>query len=613
MASGLHAAPVRRVPSVQETARFPLRVIAFYTLLAIVCVLVSALPFATDYVGPDNDDAMRLVEVRDLLAGQGWFDMTQYRLGLAGGTPMHWSRFIDLPIANLIEVYGLVLAPEQAEAVALAVWPLLLIGPLLFGIGLAGFHLGGRVAMHASLVLATIQVISIGRFHPGAIDHHNVQLVLLAIIAAMLVDPLHRARSYATAGILCALAIAIGAETTPLIAVVCIVVAFRWAWHGEAYRRAAAAFGLALASMTTFAFFATIAPAHYREVTCDALSYGFYALATFGGSALFLVASLASRWSGGMRLLALVGAGAVLSIAVLAIAPNCLRSPLADLDPMLHTFWLSNVTEAQSVFGQWQYNPVPIGAFYLPGLLAMAVCLFRIQRRDKSEAHLTFLALLAMSMIISLVQVRGNVFTNLFAMPPLALAISDLRRRANADTRNLKRGLGFAAFTLACVPSAWAVSGFAMTKLVGYSSPSASAPETTATSCGSRESMVALAAEPVGVVAAASDLGAEILRFTGHRALSAPYHRNQGGMLTELHIGLSEPRQAEAFLRGAGVTLLAFCPTDSQVQMIAKAEPQGLYARLIAGDAPAYLQRVENGDSQLQVYRVRPEAQADAN
>ena len=38
---------------------------------------------------PNSDDLLRLVEVRDLLAGQSWFDLTQYRLGLDGGTVMH--------------------------------------------------------------------------------------------------------------------------------------------------------------------------------------------------------------------------------------------------------------------------------------------------------------------------------------------------------------------------------------------------------------------------------------------------------------------------------------------------------------------------------------------
>lgn len=606
MASGLHSVSVR-ANSAEEPAWFPPGSVMLYVLFAVICILVTTLPFATDYVGPDNDDAMRLVQVRDLLAGQGWFDLTQYRLGLEGGTPMHWSRFIDLPIANLIELFGQILSPEEAEAAALAVWPVLLIAPVLFGIGLAGFRLGGRQTMHAALILATIFVISMGRFQPGAIDHHNVQLALLAIIAAMLADPLHQARSYTTAGILCALAIAIGAETTPLIAVICVIVALRWAWHGEIYRPAAAAFGMSLAASVTFAFFATVPPAHYRQVTCDSLSYGFYALATYGGAALFLVSSVASGWNGRVRLLALTVAGGVLAGAALLIAPNCLRNPLADLDPMLITFWLSSVTEAQSIFGQWQYEPAPLGAFYLPGLVAMVICAFRIHRRDRTEAHLSILALLVASFAISLVQVRGNVFTNLLAMPPLALAISDLRRRANADTKNLRLGLGFAALTLASVSSVWAIVGWLAMKAAGQDTPVIVASEIAegVPACESRESMGLLAAEPVGVVAAASDLGAEILRFTRHRALSAPYHRNQGGMLTELHIGLSGPRQAEAFLRGAGVTLLAFCPSNGQVRSLAKAEPDGLYARLIAGDVPAYLQRVENGGSQLQVYRIR--------
>src|SRR5260370_41349134 len=52
--------------------------------------------------GMSTDDAMRLVEVRDLLAGQGWFDLTQYRLNPPDGVVMHWSRLIDLPLALLI-------------------------------------------------------------------------------------------------------------------------------------------------------------------------------------------------------------------------------------------------------------------------------------------------------------------------------------------------------------------------------------------------------------------------------------------------------------------------------------------------------------------------------
>ena len=50
----------------------------------------------------DNDSLLRLVEVRDLIAGQSWFDLHQYRMGTVGGLLMHWSRLVDAPIAAII-------------------------------------------------------------------------------------------------------------------------------------------------------------------------------------------------------------------------------------------------------------------------------------------------------------------------------------------------------------------------------------------------------------------------------------------------------------------------------------------------------------------------------
>ena len=56
----------------------------------------------------DNDSLLRIVQVRDLIAGQGWFDLTQYRMGLDGGFVMHWSRIVDAPIAKeeQVEIEG---------------------------------------------------------------------------------------------------------------------------------------------------------------------------------------------------------------------------------------------------------------------------------------------------------------------------------------------------------------------------------------------------------------------------------------------------------------------------------------------------------------------------
>lgn len=584
-------------------------VLALYAAIAIALLLAVSLPFATDYVGADNDDTMRLVMVRDLMAGQGWFDMTQYRLGLDGGTLMHWSRFIDLPIANLIGFFSLFVEQPRAEALALAVWPLMLVVPVLFFMGLAGYRLGGAAAMHATLILTTIFVVALNRFQPGSIDHHNVQLAIIAGIAAMLLDPGLRARDHAVAGALAGFAIAIGAETTPLVGAVCLVVALRWLWLGPAFRAAAAAFGLALAATVTLAFFATVAPSRYTQVTCDSLSYGFYALATFGGAMLFLVASLTSNRAFGGRLAALAIGGAVIAGAVLVIAPGCLANPLDTLDPLLKTFWLSGVIEAQSAVAQFRLEPASIGTYYAPALLALVVCLWRIRRGEAVGAHLTMLALVGVAFAVSLIQIRGAIFSNLLSALPLGFAIADLRRASNAHPRNLGLGLAFAGLTLAAVPATWALAG---ALLPGRSQEQLQAglagTAKVRAACTAQASIAPLAGEPAGVVSGPSNLGVQILRYTPHRVLSAPYHRNQGGMLTELHIGLSNPHQAEAFLRGAHVTLVAFCADDTQTHDLAKAEPEGLYADLLKGRVPDYLEPIAGTENAaLQLFRVRPQ------
>ncbi len=582
-----------------------------YTLVTIAVMLAMFVPSATDYVGPDNDDVMRLVQVRDLLAGQGWFDLTQYRLGLDGGTLMHWSRLVDLPIGALIRMGTLVLPQDQAEPLALTVWPLLLIPCLLYPIGLAAGRLSGPVAMNIALGLGSLFAFTNIRFHPGSIDHHNIQSVLVVWIAAMLVDPDRRAWSYGTAGAVAALAIAIGAETVPVVAVACLCVALQWIWHGDAMSRPARAFGVSLALGITAAFLLTIPPARYGVVTCDSLSLGFYALAAMGGTLLAGATYLPADHGIRGRLFAAAGIAVALAAAALLIAPQCLGSPLADLDPMLVTLWLDAVTEAQSIVGIVTRDTHTLGGYYAVGFFAAMVCLFRILQDQDREAHLVFLLLIAASWMVALVQVRGFFFANMLAILPLALLIADLRRGSQADPESPNAAFAYVMTVLMAVPAVWALAG----ALIDHNAEGSLGMETLTQDSGARpipgecsaqDGLPLLAGLEPGVVAAPSNSGAEILRYTAHRVLAAPYHRNQGGMLTELHIGLAPPAESEAFLRGAGVTLLAFCAGDPQTRSLIRMKPDGLYAALARGDVPTYLApigRTGEGDGFV-VYRV---------
>jgi hypothetical protein len=563
----------------------------------------------TDYVGPDNDDAMRLVEVRDFLAGQGWFDMMQYRLGLAGGTLMHWSRFIDLPIASLILFFRMFLSPEGAEAAALTVWPLMLVLPLMFFMGLAGRRIAGVEGMHFSLILTALFVLLSPRFVPGSIDHDNVQLGLVALTVAMLVDESYRPRNFAIAAIALAIQLGIGAETTPFVAVACMSVACLWAWKGEIFAPAAKAFALTLTIAVSAAFFSLVPPRLYSMVTCDNLSLGFYGITSAGCVGLLLSSIFASRLSRPWRIAILAVNGAFVFAITVALAPQCLRNPLSDLDPMLVDFWLSRVTEAQSIISVANRQPDTLGVFYATGLLAMLVCAFRILRGTRPSLHAMLMALIAINWVITLVQVRGTEFANLLAIPPLALLIAELRKNYMADPKNLRAILLYAGTLLASVPAVWAVGGALASKGVvnGFMVAAPVKAEETA-NCISQQALRPIAGLAPGVVAAASNLGAPLLRFTPHRTLSGPYHRDPDGMMAELLIGLAEPQQAEALLREAKVTIVAFCKGDPQVELVSERAPKGLYAQLSAGHVPAYLEPIAaSAESDVQFFRVTPQ------
>lgn len=76
---------------------------------------------------PDNDDLLRLQQVRDLIAGQAWFNVDQARMLTPEGGEMHWSRLPDIFLASIIYVTQPLLGQTHAEMLAMSVWPLVLL------------------------------------------------------------------------------------------------------------------------------------------------------------------------------------------------------------------------------------------------------------------------------------------------------------------------------------------------------------------------------------------------------------------------------------------------------------------------------------------------------
>src|SRR5205823_8631273 len=89
----------------------------------IVLQLLARYWTETGQAFPDTDDAMRLAQLNDWLAGQSWYDLHQWRV--APGYESHWSRLIDAGLGGTLWVFGLFFDAPLAERLMRTTWPML--------------------------------------------------------------------------------------------------------------------------------------------------------------------------------------------------------------------------------------------------------------------------------------------------------------------------------------------------------------------------------------------------------------------------------------------------------------------------------------------------------
>ena len=604
-------------------------------LATVATYLLASFARGTDM---STDDAMRLTEVRDFLAGQGWFDLTQYRLSPPGGVPMHWSRLVDVPLAALIRIGETLLPTALAERVATVVWPAALLLVLLIGVARLARELAGEAAARLALIFAALMAPVLQHFRPGAIDHHNLQLVLLVWSLALAAraqasfssrifcgkpastpDQVRgrlfpenapaRARDLALAGVLSALSLAIGVEMAPAIAALGGAVALRWIVCGEAARPATTAFALAFAAATLALFAATVPPARYAAAACDALSIVHVTAAAVAGGGLALLTLTRALASPTMRLGAALALGAAVA-AMLALAfPACLGDPYAHLDERLTILWLSNVNEARSIVSMLHDLPQEVLPYYGLAAIGIVAGLLRCVREpaERRWGWIACVAVLAMLTAVALWQVRGAAAANAVAaaLVPAALvrwwpAPSGGSIYLGLSKRALIAALVVSPITLIAVGS---MAARAVQAVAGRHGPVviSDGPGT----CSGAADYAPLARLPKGLVLGFIDAGPFVLMETPHSVLAAPYHRNVKGNGAMLNLFLKAPGEAKARLAALGVDYVAFCPGAAERHNYAAAAPDGLVAALARGDVPDFLERIPLDGTNLAVYRVR--------
>lgn len=590
----LHGAIVAEL----EAAAPPRRDRYYLSVAAIwlcACALLCAV-FWTNIASfhpPDPDDQLRLVEVRDWIAGQSFYDVSQHRMTPPAGAPMHWSRLVDMPIAALILLLRPFAGGPFAEQIAATIVPLVTLGLAMLLTGLIARRLVGRAAGLLATAFAATAVFPVFQMQPLRVDHHGWEIVL-SLAAFWFALRAEGTGGAVSAGLMAALGLQVSLEGLPFTVALGGLLALHWAIAPGPKTRARLLGFMGGLTAAEAALFALLHRPDQWGAHCDAVSPPHLlglAIATGG----ILLATARPPRARIARVAALGVVAAVAAAAFHAVPPGCGLDAFQGLEPIVRTYWYEHVAEGMPI---WRRNPgtaVSVIAFPLIALACGAIA----WRRSRTVEWAFYCGALAAATLVGATVLRASALSNMLAVPAGAWAALHLVRRVQASSRPAVRVVGSVGAFLALSP--W----FPATLAIAVMPPEKDASAAFAEGCTRTGSVRALAALPTGRIFAPLDFGPSILLQTPHAAFASGYHRNHAAIAAELRVMLGNADAARSMLHRWGIDYVVSCPGYEEMGVYEEAAPSGFAAQIHSGRAPSWLVPLAMRGTKLKVWRVR--------
>lgn len=575
-------------------------------MFLVVAAIYSAVQLTAirNFELPDADDVLRLIQLRDLVNGQSWFDLVQHRVNPPQGVLMHWSRLVDLPLLLVYSLLALIVRPHLAEQATLVIVPLLTMGlALLLAARLAWRLIDERLVPYVGLLLGLSIPLGM-QLSPMRIDHHGWQIVAVLGAANGLAarDP---RRGAALMALALGLGMAISIELLPVTGLFAAILGLRWLRESK-QRVWLAVFLPSLVLTGGAALLATHGLTDLAD-HCDTLSPAY--LVGLAAAALGVI-GLAGRpplqpllLAGGLVLCAMAAVGVFLTMA-----PDCSTGPFPMLDPLVQRMWYANVTEGMPI---WRAGG-SMAVLMLLGPVIGGAAVLRLIGRSRDWLRLFWIdyaILLGGLFALAIFVTRSASFAAAVALPPAAWLMRELHIRATRLTSAPGRIGALLAIALLAVPLI-PVAAFQMVfaaQSQGGPAP-AKAPQQV---CAMPAAAPALRALDKATIFAPYDLGPMVLAYSPHSVVATAHHRGAAGIHDVLQAFLAPPDQARTIIASHRAAYVLVCPGMNEVTHYTAAAPHGLMAILIAGQAPAWLVPVPlSGNSGLRLWRVEPKPSA---
>lgn len=583
------------IPRVLRDNAFLIVVLATLALV-IAKAIGDGLKLREGFGSMGNDDIMRLLSVRDWLAGQGWFDARQYRLIPPEGVSMHWSRYIDAGIAAFLVPLSWVFTVETAEQIAVTVWPTLIMTITLFAIGFGTRRVFGVTAACFAMLCTVIWPLTADlHSSAGNLDHHNVQFLMMVFMAFAVIWPSRPVAAGIVGGLSGAFSLAVGLESLVFIVGVGLVALLRAAVTASAQaRQMLIAFCLSLGAGSVILWLGQTGPEVRMDLKCDQLAPPTLALVGIAMLASILSVAVARRHA---RPVLSLGAAVGVTVAGLVLAwpvlGHCLAGPYAQIPPDLQELISTQITEAKPGIVYAISKPAVALVFVIPIIAALLFGGFvwletRHDPKGKKLGLLLVLCLIGVPMM--LLQMRTVIIAATVVPMIGGVVIAHWGHRYLA-TRELKDGLLALVVALFIVSPVTVV--LALTPLLP---PIDETGSNINDGCRSHTSMDALNVLPPAVILPHINFGPSLMWATHHAAISAPYHRSTDAFMNGIVPFQMGAADMKAYVQATPATYLLLC----------RGYPyKGEFARgLATGDTVDWLRAVPLSNDEQMLFEI---------
>jgi hypothetical protein len=568
-------------------------------LAVAACLVYSSWDHVVTRDGWDPDDQLRMVQLRDFLAGQSWFDTTQYRMNPADGAPMHWSRLVELPLAAFVLLLTPLLGTAGAEMAAGVAVPMLCLGGIAFLLAGIAERIGGRGAGYVAAILTFIAPALLIQLRPMRIDHHGWQ-IFCAVLALATLFWTDKRRAGLVMGAALATWMHISLEGAPMTAAFFLILGWRWVVERSEGVRLFWTL-CSFAGLSLALFLGTQADGFGAKQYCDTIS-PVHIWAILAAVALLLPIIYLRPENRLLRIGATALAGAAALGALLWLAPSCLQGGFGDLDPLVREYWYAKVSEGLPV---WHQDPQVAIILITP--LAVALVAFGAAYRFVEAKHRPQLGQLGFFLIyasiLSVLVFRTISVATAFTIVPVALCLVAAFNRYRVEPVLVRRLMLASAVPILLISGL--IAGSVADAIGPEQDKSEAKRDAVAQECESVQSLRALSALPPSNIVAPFDMGPGILLTTKHKVLASSHHRNAKGMRDQIEIFRLPPAESRAVIARHGINFIVACPDEAELDNYASKDPAGLWSQLAKGKVPAGFEYRGKLGQGIQVWRIR--------